>query len=237
MGRGKIEIKRIDNPTNRQVTFSKRRGGLLKKAHELAVLTDAQLGLVIFSGSGKLYEYCSPSASMREIIDRYQKATNTHFDDLDSQQQQLYCEVTRIRHESDRLQASIRQFTGEDLTGLTINDLNHLEEQLEFSVTKVRTRKHQLLHQQLDNLRRKEHILEDQNCYLSRALTEQQVAEEHKREMGLLEPFAHFLSEEDSRNMLQLGPQLQAFQLQPTQPNLQETGFLGHGLQLWSAQL
>ncbi|KAM0950808.1 putative transcription factor MADS-type1 family [Dioscorea sansibarensis] len=62
MGRGKIEIKRIENTTNRQVTFSKRRQGLLKKAHELAVLCDAQLGLVIFSHSGKLFEYCSPSS-------------------------------------------------------------------------------------------------------------------------------------------------------------------------------
>ncbi|RVW39645.1 MADS-box transcription factor 3 [Vitis vinifera] len=32
MGRGKIEIKRIENTTNRQVTFCKRRNGLLKKA-------------------------------------------------------------------------------------------------------------------------------------------------------------------------------------------------------------
>ncbi|KAI3968206.1 hypothetical protein MKX01_018509 [Papaver californicum] len=60
MGRGKIEIKRIENSTNRQVTFSKRRGGLLKKAHELAVLCDAQLGLIIFSSSGKMFEYSSP---------------------------------------------------------------------------------------------------------------------------------------------------------------------------------
>ncbi|KAJ0975901.1 hypothetical protein J5N97_017866 [Dioscorea zingiberensis] len=62
MGRGKIEIKRIENTTNRQVTFSKRRQGLLKKAHELAVLCDANIGLVVFSHSGKLFEYCSPGS-------------------------------------------------------------------------------------------------------------------------------------------------------------------------------
>ncbi|KAJ7538646.1 hypothetical protein O6H91_11G058000 [Diphasiastrum complanatum] len=59
MGRGKIEIKRIENATSRQVTFSKRRGGLLKKAHELAVLCDAQVALIIFSNTGKLFEYAS----------------------------------------------------------------------------------------------------------------------------------------------------------------------------------
>jgi hypothetical protein len=61
MGRGKIEIKRIENSTNRQVTFSKRRGGLLKKANELAVLCDARVGVVIFSSTGKMFEYCSPT--------------------------------------------------------------------------------------------------------------------------------------------------------------------------------
>jgi len=64
MGRGKIEIKRIENSTNRQVTFSKRRGGLLKKANELAVLCDARVGVVIFSSTGKMFEYCSPACRL-----------------------------------------------------------------------------------------------------------------------------------------------------------------------------
>lgn len=59
MGRGKIVIRRIDNTTSRQVTFSKRRNGLLKKAKELAILCDAEVGLVIFSSTGKLYEFAS----------------------------------------------------------------------------------------------------------------------------------------------------------------------------------
>ena len=63
MGRGKIEIKRIENSTNRQVTFSKRRNGILKKAREISVLCDAEVGVVIFSSAGKLYDYCSPKTS------------------------------------------------------------------------------------------------------------------------------------------------------------------------------
>jgi MADS-box transcription factor len=55
--RGKIEIKRIENTTNRQVTFCKRRSGLLKKAYELSVLCDAEVALVVFSSRGRLYEY------------------------------------------------------------------------------------------------------------------------------------------------------------------------------------
>ena len=59
MGRGKVELKRIENKINRQVTFSKRRNGLLKKAYELSVLCDAEVALIIFSSRGKLYEFGS----------------------------------------------------------------------------------------------------------------------------------------------------------------------------------
>ncbi|KAK2975938.1 hypothetical protein RJ640_008038 [Escallonia rubra] len=61
MGRGRVELKRIENKINRQVTFSKRRNGLLKKAYELSVLCDAEVALIIFSNRGKLYEFCSTS--------------------------------------------------------------------------------------------------------------------------------------------------------------------------------
>lgn len=61
MGRGRVELKRIENKINRQVTFAKRRNGLLKKAYELSVLCDAEVALIIFSNRGKLYEFCSTS--------------------------------------------------------------------------------------------------------------------------------------------------------------------------------
>jgi hypothetical protein len=57
MGRGKIVIERIENTTNRQVTFSKRRTGLFKKAKELAILCDAEVGLIVFSSTGRLYDF------------------------------------------------------------------------------------------------------------------------------------------------------------------------------------
>lgn len=57
MGRGKVEVKRIEKKISRQVTFSKRKSGLLKKAYELSVLCDAEVALIILSNSGKLYEF------------------------------------------------------------------------------------------------------------------------------------------------------------------------------------
>lgn len=59
MVRGKVEMKRIENATSRQVTFSKRRNGVLKKAYELSVLCDAEVAVIIFSQKGRLYEFAS----------------------------------------------------------------------------------------------------------------------------------------------------------------------------------
>ncbi|KAE8719880.1 Aquaporin NIP1-2 [Hibiscus syriacus] len=70
-GRGKIEIKRIENTTNRQVTFCKRRNGLLKKAYELSVLCDAEVALIVFSSRGRLYEYANNSASMAGLANHW----------------------------------------------------------------------------------------------------------------------------------------------------------------------
>jgi MADS-box transcription factor, plant len=59
MVRGKTVMKKIENMTSRQVTFSKRRTGLFKKAKELAVLCDAQIGVLVFSSTGRLYDFSS----------------------------------------------------------------------------------------------------------------------------------------------------------------------------------
>ncbi|ORZ16128.1 hypothetical protein BCR41DRAFT_61030 [Lobosporangium transversale] len=59
MGRKKIQIKTIMDERNRQVTFQKRRFGLMKKAMELSVLCDCQIGLIIFNSNNKLVQYSS----------------------------------------------------------------------------------------------------------------------------------------------------------------------------------
>ena len=61
MGRGKVEMRRIENKISRQVTFAKRRNGLLKKAYELSLLCDAEVALIVFSGRGRLFEFTSSS--------------------------------------------------------------------------------------------------------------------------------------------------------------------------------
>ncbi|XP_039065918.1 truncated transcription factor CAULIFLOWER D-like [Hibiscus syriacus] len=53
MGSGRVQLKRIEIKINRQVTFSKRRTGLSKKAHEISILCDAEVALIVFSQKGR----------------------------------------------------------------------------------------------------------------------------------------------------------------------------------------
>ncbi|KAI8919133.1 hypothetical protein DFJ77DRAFT_263914 [Powellomyces hirtus] len=69
MGRKKIAIKRITDERNRQVTFSKRKFGLMKKAHELSVLCGCEIGLIMFTANGKLFQFAS--TDMDKILLRY----------------------------------------------------------------------------------------------------------------------------------------------------------------------
>ncbi|KAG5254378.1 Transcription factor, MADS-box [Salix suchowensis] len=58
MVRGKVQLQRIEDKSSRQVCFSKRKRGLLKKAKELSVLCDVEMAVIIFSSTGKLFEFC-----------------------------------------------------------------------------------------------------------------------------------------------------------------------------------
>ncbi|MBN7124838.1 hypothetical protein BSU01_24595, partial [Erwinia billingiae] len=128
MGRGKIEIKRIENSNNRQVTYSKRRTGILKKATEITVLCDAHVSLVIFATSGKMHEYCSPSTTVIDILDRYHKQSTKKL--WDPKHENLSNEVDRVKKENDNMQIELRHLKGEDVTSLNIKELIALEEPL-----------------------------------------------------------------------------------------------------------
>ncbi|KAI3759298.1 hypothetical protein L6452_07005 [Arctium lappa] len=69
MVRQKTQIRKIENLAARQVTFSKRRRGLFKKAQELSTLCDIDVALIVFSATGKLFHY--PSSSMNQVLERH----------------------------------------------------------------------------------------------------------------------------------------------------------------------
>ncbi|WVZ88896.1 hypothetical protein U9M48_035363 [Paspalum notatum var. saurae] len=74
MVRGKVQMRQIENPVHRRVTFSKRREGMLKKARELSVLCGADIGVIIFSSTGKVHELAT-NGNMQHLIERYQSIT------------------------------------------------------------------------------------------------------------------------------------------------------------------
>ncbi|KAF8084639.1 hypothetical protein N665_0709s0016 [Sinapis alba] len=59
MGRRKVEIKRIESNSSRQVTFCKRRNGLIEKARQLSVLCESSVAILMVSSTGKLYSSSS----------------------------------------------------------------------------------------------------------------------------------------------------------------------------------
>ncbi|XP_008811034.2 agamous-like MADS-box protein MADS2 isoform X2 [Phoenix dactylifera] len=175
MGRGRVELKRIENKINRQVTFSKRRNGLLKKAYELSVLCDVEVAAIIFSNRGRLFEFCSTS-SMLETIERYQKCSYNASDAIvppkETQVSNSYHEYLKLKARVEFLQRSQRNLLGEDLGPLSVKELEQLDNQIEISLKHIRSTKTQLMLDQLCDVKRKEQMLQEANKALRRKLEE-----------------------------------------------------------------
>ncbi|KAG9439174.1 hypothetical protein H6P81_019339 [Aristolochia fimbriata] len=173
MGRGKVELKRIENKINRQVTFAKRRNGLLKKAYELSVLCDAEVALIVFSNRGKLYEFCS-SSNMVKTLEKYQKCSYSALETTQQtkEMENSYQEYLKLKARVEVLQRSQRNLLGEDLGSLNTKELEQLENQLEMSLRHIRSTKTQFMFDQLSDLRRKEQMLLESNRALKKKLDE-----------------------------------------------------------------
>ncbi|KMT19971.1 hypothetical protein BVRB_1g010140 [Beta vulgaris subsp. vulgaris] len=215
MGRGKIEIKRIENSTNRQVTYSKRKNGIIKKATEITVLCDAKVSVVIFANNGKMHAYNSPSTSVEDILNEYQNKSGTFL--WDAKHENLKNEIDRIKKENDDMRIELRHLSGEDIGSLQYPDLQRLEDALENGVSSIRDRQAEI-HKMLEKNQR---MLEEENYQLNYML--------HKQENELMDGGSISRAEMDGgvRNI----PQDQrdynyhnpfGFRVQPMQPNLQD---------------
>lgn len=169
-------MKRIENPTSRQVTFSKRRSGLFKKAYELSVLCDAQVALIVFSSTGKLFEFSS-SSSMNVTIERYLKIGKN----LESGETTAVEENTEVLEEkvatmSDKikqLEECKEKLMGVGLESYTVDELQKIENDLDRSLKHIRARKYELFKQQIKQLRNEERRLAKQNEELKKSVLQE----------------------------------------------------------------
>ncbi|XP_056844480.1 agamous-like MADS-box protein AGL8 isoform X2 [Raphanus sativus] len=165
MGRGRVQLKRIENKINRQVTFSKRRSGLLKKAHEISVLCDAEVALIVFSSKGKLFEYSTDSC-MERILERYDRYLYSDRQlvgrDI-SQSENWVLEHAKLKARVEVLEKNKRNFMGEDLESLSLKELQSLEHQLDAAIKSIRSRKNQAMFESISALQKKDKALQDHN--------------------------------------------------------------------------
>ncbi|XP_024018303.1 truncated transcription factor CAULIFLOWER A isoform X1 [Morus notabilis] len=181
MGRGRVQLKRIENKINRQVTFSKRRNGLLKKAHEISVLCDAEVAVIVFSHKGKLFEYSTDSC-MEKILERYERYSyaerqlvtmdsESHFQIM---QGNWTVEYSRLTAKIELLQRNRSHFLGENLESLSQKDIQNLEQQLDTALKNIRARKNQLMNETISELQKKEKAMREQNNVLEKKIKEKE---------------------------------------------------------------
>uniref|UniRef100_R7W585 MADS-box transcription factor 26 n=1 Tax=Aegilops tauschii TaxID=37682 RepID=R7W585_AEGTA len=147
MARGKVQLRRIENPVHRQVTFCKRRAGLLKKARELSVLCDADIGIIIFSAHGKLYDLAT-TGTMDGLIERYKSASGEGMtgDGCGDQRVDPKQEAMVLKQEIDLLQKGLRYIYGNRANEhMNVDELNALERYLEIWMFNIRSAKEGML--------------------------------------------------------------------------------------------
>ncbi|XP_021602448.1 agamous-like MADS-box protein AGL12 isoform X2 [Manihot esculenta] len=176
MARGKVQMKRIENPVHRQVTFCKRRSGLLKKAKELSVLCDAEIGVFIFSPHGKFYELATNG--MQELVERYMKVSggNMQPDEQAKETQSLDAkeEINMLKKEIEILQKGLRYLVGggAEHSQMTMDELLMLEKNLEIWICHIRSKKMEIMSKEIQLLKNKEGIMKAANQYLQDKIEE-----------------------------------------------------------------
>nr|ALF08433.1 AGAMOUS-like protein 1 [Thalictrum thalictroides]ALF08434.1 AGAMOUS-like protein 1 [Thalictrum thalictroides] len=190
MGRGKIEIKRIENTTNRQVTFCKRRNGLLKKAYELSVLCEAEVALIVFSSRGRLYEYSNNS--VKKTIERYKKAST----DSPNSGSVSEANVQFYQQEASKLRNQIASLQNHN------RELKQIEKKIEGGISKIRAKKNELLFAEIEYMQKREIDLQTDNKYLRAMIAANERAPEHMNLMPANEYHVMSSAPFDSRNFM-----------------------------------
>ncbi|GAY37497.1 Floral homeotic protein APETALA 3 [Citrus sinensis] len=210
MGRGKMEMKRIENATNRQVTFSKRRNGLFKKARELTILCDAKVSILICSSTAKAHEYISPSTTTKQLLDLYQKTLRV--DLWSSHYEKMLENLGAVEQVNRILKKQIRQRMGESLNDLTLEELTGLEQDILDGLKIIHECKDQVLARQINTFKRKVRGVQKENKSLQDGFIINAKEEDPHYEYELVDNGEHCDSDFGFQNE---GPGIFALRLQP----------------------
>ncbi|XP_019167777.1 PREDICTED: floral homeotic protein FBP1-like isoform X1 [Ipomoea nil] len=212
MGRGRIEIKRIENSSNRQVTFSKRRNGMLKKAKEISVLCDARVSVIIFGSSGKMHEFSS--SSLVDILDQYHKLTGKRL--WDAKHENLENEINRIKKENDNMQIELRHLKGEDISSLNYRELMILEDALQNGLRSISEKQMEVWRNLTKRKYDQSQGVAEENEQLSYRLRQLEIAAMN-RNLGEMGEVFNQRESNDYESQMPF-----TFSVQPMQPNLQD---------------
>ncbi|GMP32757.1 hypothetical protein CsSME_00006374 [Camellia sinensis var. sinensis] len=140
MGRVKLQIKRIENNTNRQVTFSKRRNGLIKKAYELSVLCDIDIALIMFSPSGRLSHF-SGKRRIEDALSRYVNLADHDRGGILQNREELQQEINNLQQQLQMAEDQLSIFEPYVLGFTSMEELESCEKNLLESMNRVMHRK------------------------------------------------------------------------------------------------
>nr|XP_043624956.1 agamous-like MADS-box protein AGL27 [Erigeron canadensis] len=170
MGRRKLEMKRIEDKSSRQVTFSKRRSGLFKKARHLSLLCEVDIAVIVFSAGGKLYEFSAGASSssssnrVEHIISRYQKScieAEESTINLADKDLEFVLPCKKFQTCKELLQTVDRLVEGNDTEELSVANMTQLELELDDALVQTRLRKTQLLMEYISTLQEEQRKLRE----------------------------------------------------------------------------
>ncbi|VAH95771.1 unnamed protein product [Triticum turgidum subsp. durum] len=144
MGRVKLAIKRIENNTNRHVTFSKRRNGLIKKAYELSVLCDIDIALLMFSPSRRLCPF-SGRHGVEDVLLRYLNMSDNDRGEPIQNREEIQKEIYACQQQLQISEERLRLFEPDPAAFGSTGDIDNCEKFLMEMLTRVVERKNYLL--------------------------------------------------------------------------------------------
>ncbi|KAJ4897226.1 K-box region and MADS-box transcription factor family protein [Raphanus sativus] len=161
MGRRKMEIKRIENKSSRQVTFCKRRNGLMEKARQLSILCGSSVAVLIVSSTGKVYS-SSSGDSMAKILKHYEVRHADELKTLDLKEKTR--NYLSLKELLEPVQGKLEEA---NIDNISLESLISLEEQFKTALSLTRARKTELMMELVKTFQEKEKLLREENTILA----------------------------------------------------------------------